>query len=280
MRHQDALGALGAVLSTLEAAGVAALAVKGIVLAYELHADVAERPMSDVDLRILPRDLWRTYRAMKRRGFPCYWTSRQLGALVFRVGRTLVEFEASIGPPGLCAISVARMLSRSTERVVSADLRIRQPDLHDHAILMVVNAFKDKMVKCPEWSLDDLVRIGARIEPEMFLRRVEEARLRAVTWIVADWMARERGSAPWGMLRERLGTSPPRPEYVRAMIRMIDEAEENHSLRVRVLARLGSDSRMGQLGALAATCAGTVFSSIAQRLERVRVADTLDVTPP
>src|SRR5580698_10865348 len=177
-RHQDALAALRAVLSTLEAVGVTPLAVKGIVLAYELHDDVAERPMSDVDLRVLPRDLVRTYRAMRARGFPCFWTSKQLGALAFGVGRTLVEFEASIGPPGLCAIPVARMMARSNERTLSDGVRVRQPDLHDHAIILVVNAFKDKMVKCPEWSLDDLARIGVRVSPEMFLARVEEAGLR------------------------------------------------------------------------------------------------------
>ncbi len=219
--------------------------------------------MSDVDLRVLPCDLLKTYRAMKARGFPCYWTSRQLGTLAFGVGRTLVEFEASIGPPGLCAIPVARMMDRSNQRILPDDMRIRQPDLHDHAILLVVNAFKDKMVQCPKWSLEDLERIGARIEPEIFLARVDEARLRTVTWIVADWMAREGGSTPWRALRERLGTSPPRPGYSRMMIRAIDEAQENHSLRVRILARLGSDSRIRQINALAATCAGTVFSSVA-----------------
>jgi hypothetical protein len=156
-------------------------------------------------------------------------------------------------------------MDRSNQRILPDDIRIRQPDLHDHAIILVVNAFKDQMVKCPKWSLEDLARIGTRIEPEIFLARVDEARLRAVTWIVADWLARERASTPWRVLRERLGASPPRPGYSGAIIRAIDAAQENHSLGVRIMARLGSDSRMCQLAALAATCAGTVFSSVANR---------------
>ena len=201
--HEESLVSLRRALDVLDAAGVPALVVKGMVLAYLLYDDVARRPMTDVNLRVRPRDFVRAARAMRAAGFPVDWTSRQLGALVFWVGRVTVELESSVGPPGLSALGVAEMMTRSGERVLSGGLRVREPELHDHAVLLVVNAFKDKLFGCMPWALDDLELIATRLDVDTFLGRVRAARLTTIAWIVADWMATRA--------RERALARPPRP---------------------------------------------------------------------
>ena len=84
IRHQLAEEALRDVLDALARAGVRAVAVKGIVLAQTLYADVADRPIQDVDLRILPEDLARAVRAGRARGWELDYSSRQTGAAVSR----------------------------------------------------------------------------------------------------------------------------------------------------------------------------------------------------
>jgi hypothetical protein len=261
IQHEEALGALRVALTTLEEAGVPVLVVKGMVLAYALYDDVAERPMADVDLRIRPRDFLRAVGAMERRGFPAQWTSRQLGAVAFRIGNTLVEIEMSVGPPGLCALTVAQMMARSGTRVLGGELRVREPDVHDHAVLLVVNAFKDKMVECPKHSLDDLDTIAGRIDVPTFLERVEAARLRTVTWVAADWMARERRSDAWRDIRDRVGSRAPRALYAATMLKLLSDGHD--TLGASALARVGSDSPTQRGYALAATALGTAVWCLA-----------------
>jgi len=256
-KHQLALSALRSTLDALEPAGVPVLVVKGMVLAYSLYSDVADRPMSDVDLRVRPRDFIRAVRVMRARGFPPLWDSRQLGAVSFVVDGTLVEIETSVGPPGLCTLRVARMLERSRERVLPGELRVREPEVHDHAVVLLVNAYKDKMVECPRWSLDDLEAIAARLDPDTLLARLAEGRVRTLAWIAADWMARERGSERWRALRERIGPHAPRRLYAWVVRRSLRRAEA--SVVLRALSRIASDSPVQRAWALAAGGAGSAI---------------------
>jgi hypothetical protein len=264
--HQASLEALARSLEALREVGVDPVVVKGIVLAYELYDDVALRPMRDVDLRVRPHELLRAARAMWRRGWPMDFSSPQLGAVGFYVGPTLVELECTVGPPGLCALSVARVAARSHRRTLPNGIRVREPDLVDHAVLLVVNAFKDKLFDCPRWSVDDLVAITSHpdFDVDAFLARVREARTHALTWIVADWLARERASARWGAIRDRMRSGPRRPLYAWAFRKLREVAPA--SIATRVVARLGSDSPVSRAGALLATCAGTGVAWLGARV--------------
>lgn len=264
-RHQLALSALRSTLGVLEPAGIPVLVVKGMVLAHLLYADIADRPMCDVDLRVRPRDFLRAVRAMRASGSKPLWVSRQFGAVSFEVEGTLIEIETSVGPPGLCALSVARMLERSRERLLPGDLRVREPEIHDHAMVMLINAYKDKMVRCPSWSLDDLDAIVAHLDPETFLVRIAEARVRTLAWIAADWMARERASDRWRGLRERMGARAPRRLYAWAVRRSLQQAPT--SVTLRALTRMASDSALQRVWALAAGGAGSAISWVGSGLE-------------
>jgi hypothetical protein len=266
--HEVALDALGRSLEALRDVGVEPLVVKGVALAYELYQDVADRPLADVDLRVRPREFRRAASALRARGWRVDPTSRQLGSIGFLVGRGLVEVESTVGPPGLCGLTVARMASRSRRRVLPGRLEFREPDVTDHAILLVVNAFKDKLLDCPPWSVDDLAAIVGHVDFDraLFLERVREARSETLTWIVADWLVRERGCEPWRAIREALGSVPLRPRYANAFQSFALRAPQ--SMAARLLARVGSDAPASRLWALAATVIGTGVASLRRRAQR------------
>jgi hypothetical protein len=270
--HEVALEALRRALEALREAGIEPLVVKGIVLAYELYDDVAERPLADVDLRVRPTEFLRAGHALRARGWQVDPTSKQLGSIGFFVGKALVEIESTVGPPGLCGLSVARMEGRARRRVLPGGLAVREPDVVDHAILLVVNAFKDKLVDCPPWSVDDLVRIAthADFDGEEFVQRVREVRALTLTWIVADWLVRERRSSAWRSIRDAIGAAPPRPEYVRAFRRTIERAPQ--SLHARMLARIGSDAPASRLWAVMATVAGTAVARLRAQTQAAAAA--------
>jgi hypothetical protein len=266
--HEIALDALGHSLEVLRAAGVEPLVVKGVALAYELYADVAERPLADVDLRVRPREFLRAARALRARGWAVDPTSRQLGSVGFLVGHGLVELESTVGPPGLCGLTVERMATRSRWRRLAGRLEFREPEVTDHAILLVVNAFKDKLLDCPPWSVDDLAAIvtHADFDRAAFVERVREARSQTLTWIVADWLVRERRCEAWRAIRDALGSAPLRPRYAKAFQSAVLRAPQ--SMAARMLARIGSDAPASRLWAVTATVIGTAVASFRPRADR------------
>jgi hypothetical protein len=252
--HQVAEVALREVLEALTDAGVRAVAVKGIVLSQTLYADVAERPIQDVDLRVLPEDLSRAIAAGKARHWELDRSSRQTGAVGFLHPHMLVELETSIGPPGLCALTVADLLARARPRMRPSGVVCLEPELHDHALVLVVNAFKDKIVFCPPWSLRDTATIveSPGFDAAVFCSRVREAGARTMTAIVAAHFA--ASSPAWRAILARLGPAP-RPLYVAAYQALVRRAPASAPLRV--LGRLGSDRTRDRVHAIAAAAVGS-----------------------
>ncbi len=263
--HQFAADALRRVIDVFTGEGIEVLPVKGIVLAHTLYESVADRPIADVDLRILPRDLRRAGRAAVREGWRVWINSRQLGSRGLDVSGTLVEIESTIGPPGVCAVGVDRFLARS--RVTSAGLGFehREPELHDHALLLCLNAFKDKLVRAQPWALRDLERIVAvrGFQPEVLALRAGEARLRTMVWAVADWLVGVRHLALWREVLSALG-APPHPAYARLYRSLLESAPDSRTLSL--VARAASDSWWMRGAAVALGIAGTARAELAPGL--------------
>ena len=257
-QHQFAADAFRQVMELFEREGIDALAVKGIVLAYSLYDRVEERPMVDVDLRLRPRDLRRAIRALRNHGWKVGSTSRQLGTAELFVARTLVEIETTIGAPGVCAISVDRMLARSVERTGPQGVRHREPELHDHALLLCVNAFKDKLVLTTPWAREDLLRIARTpgFSPRTLASRAVEARLCELTRIVSEWLSTEPRGTPW---RQVIGALPPRRRSLYASLyrALVHRAPSGPTLAL--VARAASDSHWMQGKALALGVAGNAL---------------------
>jgi hypothetical protein len=258
-QHEFAAEAFRQVVEVTNAAGIDVLPVKGIVLAHTIYERVEERPMVDVDFRVRRRDLKRLGSILRGAGWPVRVASRQLGTMEIQANRTLVEFESSVGPPGVCAVGVEDMISRATMRTTLGVDHL-EPEVHDHALLLCVNAFKDKLVLAAPWAQEDLHRIALTPEFDVrrFLARVAEAELGTLVWIVADWLSARSGEAVWAEVRDSLG-GERRRGYATLYMRLVRRAPE--SVAMRLLARAASDSRALRLKAIALGAAGTLFET-------------------
>lgn len=221
--HLVAARALRTVLEQLDEAGVPALPVKGVILAYRLYADPAARPISDIDLRVLPEDVRRTRDAGLAAGWPLRRYSAPYANVVFDVeGGLQLDVEGTVGPPGLCGLRVADMLARSRVEVAPLGFAHRVPELHDHALLVMVNAYKDRLLGAWERTFVDLERfvIAPGFDPDRLAGLAREARASTLAWVVADWMVTARGCAAWEPTREALWP-PARRGYARAIRHLV-----------------------------------------------------------
>lgn len=257
--HELASRALRALLALLEPEAITVLPVKGVVLGRTLYADVTERPMADVDVRIRPQDRARIERLCRSRGWPILHASKQWGTFETEITQMLVEFETSIGPPGVCAVGVDEMIARAAHTSAGLGFPHLEPELHDHALVLCVNAFKDKIRDAMPWALSDLVRIAQQpgFDAARMAALAERARLRAAVWAVADWAASAGGSEPWRAVRDQIGRTPPRPLYLRAY-RALAGMPRSSRVALPVLARAASDAPAERARALLLGGAGAL----------------------
>ncbi len=248
--------AANVVVRALETVQIQVLAVKGLVTAATLYDDPAERPMSDVDLRILPEHVARATDIGRRLGWGVPHTSRIYPIVSFDVEGIRVELEGAVGPPGLSHLSVSQMLSRSTESDLLG-FPCRFPEIHDHALHLCVNVFKDKLTDAASWALDDVSRIVRQADFSIprFVALARVSRSHTIAWIVADYFATERSDEAWDEIRNCLGV-PESPAFVRAFAHFTRNAPT--SLGSRFIARVGSDDAISRARALALTAARTL----------------------
>jgi hypothetical protein len=233
-----------------------------------LYNDVAERPITDVDVRIRPRDFWRWRKVAREWDAPCWsvvWSAR---SRAYDFAPLSLDLEASVGPPGLCALTVATMLSRAVPFEIAADVRVLVPELHDHAVVLVVNAFKDRFVGGNPASLVDLERIVALrdFRCDTFVELAFLSQIATLTWIVAGWMEEERASQAWRAVRVAIESrEEPRRLYA-ALYRRIAQSPSASSRPAYLYAMSGGDHPVHRLQ----TVAGLVAST-AERVVRRRI---------
>jgi hypothetical protein len=267
--HQRAARALEAVLAVAEPEGIPILPVKGAILARTLYADLGERPIADLDLRVRRADGRRLRSLFRAQGWPTVIGGKQWGSFEVEIASMLVEVETSVGPPGVCAVSVEEMLTRASATTAGFGFSHLEPELHDHAMLLCVNVFKDKIRYAVPSALGDLVRIAAQpgFDTARMAALARRARLRAAVWLIADWAATNGGSAPWGAVRDILGSTPPRPLYLGAY-RALMRSSWDSALLFPVVARVASDDPKLRAQALVLGGAGVVRQRIARAFRR------------
>jgi Uncharacterised nucleotidyltransferase len=260
--------ALEMVTHGLASHAIDVLAVKGVITSEWLYEDRSERPLSDVDLRIRPRDFEAAGRASRSQGWRIARRLRAYRSLVLDVpgAGIAVDVESYVGPPGLCAVSVDRMFERATR----APGGFWIPDIHDHALLLTVNVFKDKMTHAMPWAIEDVARvIGVDgFDADTFIERIREARVTTLAWLVADWMIRHRNGDPWRDVRSRLARDARRRPAYRFVLRHLQAHDTEFPLPLRVLSRLGSDDRSRWPSALALAAASDIEAWLETRRRR------------
>jgi hypothetical protein len=209
------------VLSAFADRGIRALPVKGIVTAYTLYDEPAARYIGDIDLRIRPRDVGEAVRVARRRGWRPETAAPQLGHVLLRVDGWEVDIESHLGPPGLCRWSIDDLLRRAEACVEPLGVAHARPELHDHVLVLVLNAFKDGL-RIPPWSLEDIRRIARHpgFDAATAVDRARAGGVASVTWIVADWLAEQHGCAEWRAVRDRIGRRAPNRFAAEAYLRL------------------------------------------------------------
>ena len=254
------LHALGELVDRLERAGIPSLPIKGALLVRQLYDEPIERPLVDVDLLVAPRDFRRVVRLARSSGFPLVWDSKQLGNVNVYVNGIAIDVACTLGPPGLSALGVEDLLRRATRTDRFLGFPHWQIDLHDHALVVAIDAFKDKLGSKPS-SRKDLLRLArqAGFDPQKLACVAEEARLETLVHIVAAWILEKDDSPGWREVLSALDARRQRRIYAHAF-RWLTRRKSAHLARLplALLARAASDDVARRAAALGLGAVGTV----------------------
>jgi hypothetical protein len=128
-----------------------------------------------------------------------------------------VDVKCAMGPPGLCALSIDEAIGRAESCVEPFGFAHLEPDMNDHALMIVLNVFQDGFRTAP-WAVEDLrrvVRQGA-FNAQTLVDRAIAGRVTTALWITADWLSETQGAPEWRRVRERIGRHPPSPRAARS----------------------------------------------------------------
>jgi hypothetical protein len=194
----------------LSGCAVTPLVAKGLVTGRVLYDGLPAR-LGDIDVFLRPRDLARAGRCAQRMGWPDVARHAPvLGQAVWKVDGWEVDVHSALGVPGLCATSVDEVIARAERTSEPFGVPHIEPETNDHALLLVLNAFKDGLRPMP-WALEDLRRIvrHPKFDEAVFVSRAVAGRVATATWLVADWLAETHREAAWGAVRDSIGRRPP-----------------------------------------------------------------------
>lgn len=257
----------------LEDEGIPSVPIKGVCLAPRLYASPEERPLVDVDLLVRPHEFGRLVRIARSHGFPLVWDSKQLGNVNVVVEGTTIDIATSLGPPGTAAIGVSTLLDRATRATDPLGFPHWQIELHDHVLVVAIDAFKDKLGSKPS-SREDLLRCAKLpgFEPKRLVEVAREARLETLVAIVAAWVREVEPTSPWQTVLAELSDARLHGLYARAFRRWSERRESRlYRLPLALLARAASDVPVRRLLALALGGIGTLAFLVHNRGLAVKV---------
>ncbi len=247
-------------ISTLERGGVRCLPVKGLLLGRQVY-DPALRRISDVDLLIARSDFRRALAIARTSGWGLIWDSKLTESVNFIIEGFAIDVKTSLGPRGVSAITVPDVLSRARRAQSPLGFSHWQIELHDHALLLAIDAFKDKLGAGKPWARDDLVRIGAvqGFSPATLVERAIDARLATMLAIVAEWVLAASPSPTWMSVHALLASLPLRLGFVQRYQRSVGSRSSPRWQRwyLSALTRAVSDSKRQRVLALVLGAVGT-----------------------
>jgi len=259
---------LAEIATAARPAGIELMPVKGVLTGHLLYHDCALRPISDADVCVRPRDLMALLAVAQRHGWAIEDFSRSYQKLVVFVRDFAVDIQALPGPPGLCGLTTETMFARSTAAHHPFGFHHRQPEFHDHLLLLVTNVFKDRLLYSSEAIWDDLHRAVEHpaFDPERFFRLVRETQTSSLAWVVADALCTDAPESRWTTVRNALEPLA-RSRYCQWVRRWVRGADP-HPLALRLLIRSASDDPPQRAVAWSAAVAWSVERSTRRTLER------------
>lgn len=278
--REATLAAARRFVERMERSGVVCVPVKGVVLAPALYARAADRRYGDVDVLVRPRDFARVVAIARRERWPRVWDSKGLGVVNVLVDGVPVDVAAFVGPLGTTAFGVDGVVRRATRATAPLGFPHLAIEVHDHALLMAIDAFKDKLGAAKPHAREDLVRLAAQpdFQPAALAARAREARLETMLGVVAAWVLSGGASPPWGEVLARLERRPLRARWAaRYRARALGPLNTTHArVLAAIAARTASDERALRWLALGAGAVGTAVwtAAAAERALRRAVRGT------
>jgi hypothetical protein len=254
--HAQAAHAATQVLTALEQAGVAAVPVKGVLLARTLYPHPSQRPISDVDLRVRARDLPAVLTVARARGWKIEHTSQIYRDATLAIDDVGFDVEAWIGAPFMSSLTVEQVLSRATQQREPLGCLHWHPELHDHVLQLVLNVYKDHVVEATPWAVHDLERVVAlpAFDARVLAARARQAGNGTLLWTLARWLDETRGCVGWRAVHRAVG-APSRPRYAARMLALWAAPEGTSRLQRRLLVRAASDDPRYRAAAIATMAA-------------------------
>ncbi len=246
LKHTQARHALALVLPALARAGVQPVLVKGVALEATLYGDSAQRAISDVDLRVLPTQFKKVREVAMRAGWTIASFYPAYGSLCLDIENMPVDIESHIGPPGLGRLRVKDLLDHGSMQTIGSTA-VMVPDVTDHALLVIVNLFKDKITTAMPWAIGDLSRLVAHqdFDEQLFLARAKRYRMALMSKVVLHQLGHDTPA-----LRS-LSNRVKAPAWFSLYLRAYNKhAKAPHALTARLLARAGSDAPLDWARAL------------------------------
>ena len=238
--HARIRSVLASVCERFEREGIRTLVVKGALLAHQLYDSPADRPLRDIDLRIRAADLSKARALLSAMGGREIRRSIVYQDAIHCIDRVDIDLEAHLGPPFFSALSIDALLARASRRIEPLGFFHWAPEVHDHALLLLVNVFKDHVGRVASWSFDDLQRIVRQpsFDADLLVARAKEAELTTVAHVVARYLATFRADPIWNDIATCLPAA--RPMYAMRILQASQKSEKE-SLVERVMVRACAD---------------------------------------
>ena len=240
LKHAHARHALSVVLPALERGGIEVVLVKGVALEATLYGDTAKRPISDVDLRVQRTQFAALCTLVERERWRVQSRYDVYGSVCVDIEGMPVDIESHIGPPHLCRLGVRDLLAHGARTAIGQTYAMI-PDVVDHALLVVVNLFKDKITTAMPWALGDLAMLVGHpnFESSLFVERAQRYRMTLMCKLVLEQLAARSQAPELLQLATRLSPPPWYNSYAQAYVQT---SQAPHRLPARLIARLGSDA--------------------------------------
>jgi hypothetical protein len=148
----------------LAGAGISVMPVKGALLQHWLYDDPTERPLTDVDLLVLPQDLERVVTRLESAGYRSLQRA-SVGAVVLRTPFGLaLDLHPSLFDAARYRLRTAELFARSSEdsRLYSARVRLPSPlDAYAH---LIGKFGSDHLDGRATGRLDEIARMASLID--------------------------------------------------------------------------------------------------------------------
>lgn len=151
------------VAKKLARAGISVMPVKGALLQHWLYDDPAERPLTDVDLLVLPEDLEGAVGQLESAGY-LILTRPSFGPVVLRTPFGLaLDLHPSLFDAARYRLSTEGLFARSTEDTQLYGISVRLPSPLDVYAHLIGKFGSDHLDDRATGRLDEIARMASRI---------------------------------------------------------------------------------------------------------------------